>query len=180
MMLVRKWPALLLTVLLAAGIGAAPANAKVPPALSQQGHGTFWECGSKTTALLVAVNRLTLHPGQALNMNFLAKNNGDQACNYVAPYAGSTTGTTAAALQIGPCGSMGFEVEATHHRNVWPGTLPFNCPALGFAQLQSEGVVTGSGSWNQMSAANAKRVSPGNYTLVLDGRYKFPLRIAAH
>ncbi len=180
MMLVRKWPALLLMVLVVAGIGAVPAQAKPPPALSQAGHGTFWECGSKNTSLLVAVNKLTLHPGDVLDMHFIAKNNGDQACNYVAPYAGSTTGATSSALQIGPCGSMGFEVQGAHHRNVWPGTLPFNCPALGFAQLQSGGAVVGSGSWNQMSATSTKRVRPGTYTLIIDGHYKFPLHLVGH
>jgi hypothetical protein len=170
------------------GMGAAPAAAKskaphhstTSPKLAQEGYGTFWECPAKTTSFLVAVNRLDLHPGQTLNVDFIVKNLSTTACNYVAPYAGAVPGPTAATLQIGPCGSMGFEIEGAHHRDVWPGVEPFNCPALGFAQLQPNGTVVGSGSWAQSRPTGLHRVSTGSYTLVVDGHFSFPLKIEAH
>lgn len=169
-------------------LGVTPANAKgshshhttKAPALVQQGHGTFWECPAKVSRLLIAVNHLTLRPGQELTMNFIVRNTGAKPCNYVAPYAGSQSSVTASTLEVGPCGSMGFEIEGAHHRNVWPGDQPFNCPALGFAQLQPNGTVQGTGMWGQTVPTGQKRVPAGAYTLIIDGHFKFPLRIAAH
>jgi hypothetical protein len=167
--------------------GAVPAQAGVHAAaktksnkLAELGHGVFWECPAKTTALLVGVNRLTLTPGQSLKVQFLAKNEGGAACNYVAPYAGVAPGPTSPVLDVGPCGSMGMEIEGAHHRDVWPGVQPFNCPALGFAQLQPGASVTGGGSWDQAEPTGTKRVPAGNYTLVVDGKFSFPLQIKAH
>jgi hypothetical protein len=176
------------TAVLIMAAAPSPAGAKTthkttaqsPPKLAQAGHGTFWECSAKSTGLLVGVNRLTLHPSQVLNLDFIAKNNGTTPCNYVAPYVSGGTGVVSTALQIGPCGSMGFTIEGQHHRNVWPGVAAFNCPALGFAQLQPGASVIGSGSWAQTSPNSLKRVRPGRYTIVVDGQFKFPLTIAAH
>ncbi len=157
------------------------ASVRASAKLAQAGHGTFWECGAKSTGLLVGVNRLTLHPAQVLNLDFIAKNDGTTACNYVAPYAnGGAGGAVSSALQIGPCGSMGFTIEGKHHHNVWPGLAAFNCPALGFAELQPGAAVIGSGSWAQTAPNSLKRVRPGRYTLLVDGQFKFALTIAAH
>jgi hypothetical protein len=147
--------------------------------LAKVGHGSFWECPTKSTELLIAVNTLTLHPGNTLNITFAAKNQGAKACNYVAPYAGAAPGPTSTALQVGPCGSISFEIVGAHHHNVWPGAQPFNCPALGFAQLAANATVSGSGSWTQTRPGSTQRVPAGTYTLVVDGHFSFPLRVAA-
>jgi hypothetical protein len=171
------------------GIGAGPAaaatsssahHATKPVKLTQLGHGTFWECSAQTTAILIGLNRLELHPGQPLVINFFAKNMGSTACNYVAPYTGSAPGATSTTLQVGPCGEMGFEIEGSHHRNIWPGVEAFNCPALGFAQLQPGSTVAGAGTWDQTLPSGSKRVHAGTYTLVVDGHFSFPLHIEAH
>ena len=146
--------------------------------LAQLGHSVFWECPSSSTALLVGVNRTVLHPGQVLNMNFIAKNTGATGCNYVAPYASGAPGTVSTTLQVGPCGSMGFEVMGAKHRNVWPGVVAFNCPALGFAELQPGASVSGLGTWAQTLPNSSKRIPVGNYTLIIDGHFSFPLTIA--
>ena len=151
-----------------------------PAALAQTGHATFWECPAKTTQLLVAVNSLTLHPGQTLDITFAVKNLGTAACNYVAPYASVAPGPTSSALQAGPCGSIAYEVLGPGTRNVWPGTQPFDCPALGFAQLAPGATVSGSGSWAQTAPSCSKRVPPGTYTLVVGGHFSFPLHLLAH
>jgi hypothetical protein len=181
----RHLSAIALIALTALALGAAPAGAKgtsahqaTPTAkLAQGGHGTFWECPAKTTALLVGVNQLVLHPGETLNVDFIVKNVGTATCNYVAPYASAAPGPTSSTLQIGPCGSMGFEIEGAHHHNIWPGVEPFNCPALGFAQLPPGASVVGSGSWSQTRPTGIRRVPTGSYTLVVDGRFTFPLKI---
>jgi hypothetical protein len=161
---------------------ATPTTAKADSSsrLTQGGHGTFWECPAKSTSLLIGVNSLDLHPGQNLNIDFIVRNGGTAGCNYVAPYVGSAPGPTATSLQIGPCGEMGFEIEGAHNRNVWPGTEPFNCPALGFAQLAPSGAVAGAGSWDQMLPGRPARVPSGTYTLLVDGRFAFTLHIDAH
>jgi len=185
-----------LLILLAAasvlGVGIAPAAAAAkgkahrpaPTAstapLAEKGKGVFWDCGPKTTALLVAVNRLVLHPGQPLDLDFIVKNEGKNACDYVAPYAGVTPGPTSPTLMLGQCGSMVFDVLGTHNRKVWPGLKTPTCPALGFAQLAPGAAVIGSGTWDQTSGSSSKRLAPGNYTLVIDGHFKFPLRISAN
>ncbi|HWE65999.1 MAG TPA: hypothetical protein VG298_05085 [Acidimicrobiales bacterium] len=202
----RPWTAIALTAVAAlatVGLGGAPASAQeraakqaakvakaakppAPPKLAKpgqltlQGHGVFWECPAKTTALLIGVNKLTLHPGQVLTVNFIVKNVGTTACNYVAPYAGEAPGPTQSTLQVGPCGSMGYEIEGAHHHNVWPGVEAFNCPALGFAQLQPNAAVAGTGMWAQTEPTGLKRVPAGSYTLVVDGHFAFPLKIAVH
>jgi len=149
------------------------------PKLAQEGRGKFWECPAKTTSVLVAVNRLTLRPGQELTVSFVVKNLGTAACNYVAPYAGVAPGATVPTLTAGPCGSMVFEVEGAHHADVWPGLAGYNCPALGFAQLQPGASVIGSGTWAQTAGGGTRRVRAGAYTLVIDGRFSFPLRVEA-
>jgi hypothetical protein len=145
-----------------------------------QGPVTFWECGPKTTKVLIGVNALTLHPGDTLHINFIVRNEGSKSCNYVAPYAGVAPGPTTSALQAGPCGSIGFEIVGAHGRNVWPGVQTFNCPALGFAQLQPNGTAVGSGTWDQSMPSGSRRVAPGHYTLVVGGHFAFALRLAAH
>jgi hypothetical protein len=187
----RRLPAAVLLAAVSALALAAPAaaashhkKAAPPPAPSHklllQGNVVFWECPAKTTKALVGVNSLTLHPGNTLTINFIVRNTGALPCNYVAPYAGVVPGPTAPTLQVGPCGSMGFEIEGARHRNVWPGLATFNCPALGFAQMAPDGTVVGSGSWSQTSGGGTKRVAPGSYTLVVDGRFAFALKVAAH
>ncbi len=150
------------------------------PKLVQLGHGTFWECNAKTTQLLVAVNTLKLHPGAALDINFVVRNQAAAECNYVAPYAGSAPGPTSTALQAGPCGSIGFEIIGAHRKNVWPGPQAFNCPALGFAELQPSATVSGTGTWNQDKPNTSSRVPAGSYTLVVDGHFDFPLHVVSH
>jgi hypothetical protein len=174
-------------VLAAATLAAVPATAGGSTAhhtarvvkLAQEGRGTFWECPAKTTELLVGVNRLTLHPGDTLKVDFVVKNLGTTACNYVAPYASVAPGPTTTTLQAGPCGSMGFQIDGPHHKNVWPGTEPLNCPALGFAQLQPQAAVIGVGQWGQTLPTGTKRIPAGSYTLVV-GHFSFPLKIDAH
>jgi hypothetical protein len=148
--------------------------------LVQIGSGSFWECGKKTTQVLVAINTRTLHPGQTLNVNFVVKNKSPKACNYVAPYAGAAPGPTSTALQAGPCGSIGFEILNAKKHNVWPGPAAFNCPALGFAELQPGDTAAGSGTWNQDKPNSSTRVSAGSYTLVVDGHFRFPIQVIAH
>ena len=91
------------------------------PKLAEAGHATFWDCPSKTTELLVVVNTLTLHPGATLTVSFTVRNGGTTSCNYTAPYAGVVPGPTSTSLTAGPCGSVGYEIENSHHHNVWPG-----------------------------------------------------------
>jgi hypothetical protein len=175
--------------LVAAGLGAAPAAAAThpkaartaaAPKLAQEAHRTFWDCPGKTTGVLIVVNTLTLHPGQSLTITFIVRNEGTAACSYVAPYAGAAPGPVSTTLVAGPCGSVPFMVEGAHNRNVYPGVRPFNCPALGFAQLQPNATTEGAGSWTQVGTSGNKRVSAGRYTLVVDGHFDFPLQIDAH
>src|SRR5580700_2785149 len=77
------------------------------------GHVRFWECPAKTTQMLVGVNTLTLHPGSALTLTFVVKNGSTASCNYTAPYASVAPGPTSTALEAGPCGSIGFEIETS-------------------------------------------------------------------
>jgi hypothetical protein len=150
------------------------------PKLNALGAVKFWECPSKTTQMLVAVNTLTLHPGESLNIGFIVKNKGTGTCNYTAPYAGVAPGPTSTTLEAGPCGSIGFEIVNAHGHAVWPGPQLVNCPALGFAQLAPGASVSGLGSWNQDKPNTSQRVAPGNYTLIVDDRhFSFPLRVAA-
>jgi hypothetical protein len=161
---------------------AAGLHSAKKSSLTRLGHGTFWECPAKTTRLLVGVNHLVLHPGQTLKMYFVAKNDGTVACNYVAPHAGVVSGPTATttALTVGPCGSMSFEIEGAHHRNVFPGLAAYSCPALGFASLAPGTDVEGSGTWDQTKGGGTTRVPPGSYTVVIHGNFSFPLTIDAH
>jgi hypothetical protein len=179
---IARWSAVAAISLAATGlvVTGAPASAAShhsTPKLVQQGHVTFWECPAKTTGVLIGVNKVVLRPGDTLTVNFIVRNEGATACNFVAPYAGVAPGPTATTLQAGPCGSMGFQIQGAHHRNVWPGTQPFNCPALGFAQLQPNSTVSGAGTWTQVLPGGTKRVAPGSYTLVVSGRFSFPLQI---
>jgi hypothetical protein len=176
--------AVLVAVLASGGVAAAkPAQStKTTKTLSasklvQVGHGTFWECKAKTTQILVGVNTLTLHPGSTLNIDFVVRNEAAAECNYVAPYTSQAPGPTSTALQAGPCGSIGYEIVGAHRKNVWPGPQAFNCPALGFAQLQPSATVSGSGSWNQDKPGGSGRVPAGSYTLVVDGHFDFPLHV---
>jgi hypothetical protein len=188
--MVRRTHWLLASVaaLVVIGSGVLPASAASPkahhvptaPKLTQQGHVTFWECPAKTTGVLIGVNTLTLHPGNTLTINFIVRNEAATACNFVAPYAGLAPGPTASTLHVGPCGSMGFEIEGAHHRDIWPGPQPFNCPALGFAQLQPNGTTAGSGSWAQTLPSGTTRVRAGTYTLLVAGHFSFPLQVKAH
>jgi hypothetical protein len=147
--------------------------------LAQVGHTAFWDCPAKTTELLVAVSTLTLHPGASLDISFTVRNTGTASCNYTAPYAGAAPGPTSTVLTAGPCGSVGYEIEGPHHKNVWPGVQVVNCPALGFAQLAAGGTVSGTGSWNQTKPNSTHRVPAGTYTLVVENKhFSFPLRVA--
>jgi hypothetical protein len=148
--------------------------------LDALGHVKFWECPTKTTQMLVAVNTLTLHPGATLDITFVIKNGAGSSCNYTAPYAGVEPGPTSTALQAGPCGSVGFEIVGPRGKEVWPGPQLLNCPALGFAQLASNATVTGTGTWNQDKPNGNQRVAAGRYTLIVDNRhFSFPLRVSA-
>jgi hypothetical protein len=147
------------------------------PKLVQVGYGRFWECPSKTTKLLVAVNTLTLHSGSTLRVNFVVRNLSPRPCNYVAPSAGVASGSMATVLSAGPCGSIGFDVVGPGRHDVWPGPAVFNCPALGFAQLQPDGSVSGSGTWAGNKPNSKAHVATGRYTLVVNGHFRFPLRV---
>ncbi len=151
-----------------------------PPQLAQAGHVTFWECPAATTELLVALNTLTLHPGRSLDITFAVRNSATTACSYTAPYAEVVPGPASTTLEAGPCGSIGYEIVGPHRRNVWPGDGVVNCPALGFAQLAPGGTVTGTGTWNQTRPDSARRVPVGNYTLVVNRRFSFPIHVVAH
>ncbi len=140
----------------------------------------FWECPSKTTQMLVAVNSLTLHPGSTLGVTFIIKNTGTASCNYTAPYAGVAPGPTSTTLTAGPCGSVGFEIANSHGHEVWPGPQLLNCPALGFAQLAPGATVSGTGTWNQDKPNTTQRVAPGKYTLIVDNKhFRFPIQVAS-
>jgi hypothetical protein len=182
----RQWVAMtaLVTVAVsvlvpALGADSAAAAHTSAPKLAQVGHSAFWDCPVKTTELLVAVNTLTLHPGASLDISFTVRNTGAASCNYTAPYAGAAPGPTSTALTAGPCGSVGYEIEGPHHKNVWPGVQVVNCPALGFAQLAAGATVSGTGSWNQTKPNSSRRVPAGTYTLVVENKhFSFPLRVA--
>jgi hypothetical protein len=149
------------------------------PRLARSGKIGFWECSSKTTELLVAVNTLTLRPGATLDVSFTMKNGGAASCNYTAPYAGVEPGPTSSSLQAGPCGSIGFEIENSARHKVWPGTQVVNCPALGFARLAPGATVSGTGTWDQTKPNSTARVPAGGYTLVVGNKhFSFPLRVA--
>jgi hypothetical protein len=152
---------------------------RAPTRRSRTAHVAFWECPAKSTSVLVAVDALVLHPGQTLHLSFIAKNLGQAACSYVAPYAGVVPGPTAAALAMGPCGSLPFVVDNKHGHNVWPGTAAFACPALGYAQLASGQVVQGTGSWDLTRGGSTAHVPPGTYTVVVDKVLRIPLRVTA-
>jgi hypothetical protein len=129
--------------------------------------------------MLVVVNTLTLHPGQTLDVSLTVRNGGTASCNYTAPYAGVAPGPTSTTLTAGPCGSVGFQIEDSHHHNVWPGDEVINCPALGFAQLAAGATVSGTGSWSQTKPNSTHRVPAGNYTLTVENKhFSFPLRVA--
>jgi hypothetical protein len=169
------------SVLLASGLAAGPSGAAAKAsALAQTGHATFWECPKKTTQILVVVNTLTLHPGAPLNLAFTVRNGAATSCNYTAPYAGAAPGPTATTLLAGPCGSVGFEILGPHRHNVWPGAQVVHCPALGFAQLAPNATISGIGTWDQTKPNSTTRVPPGSYTLVIDGHFRFPLRVSSH
>ncbi len=150
------------------------------PKLDAAGHVKFWECSSKTTELLVAVNTLTLHPGSTLVITFTVRNTGTSPCNYTAPYTAVTPGPTSETLQAGPCGSIGFEITTSRGHEVWPGSQLVNCPALGFAQLAPGDTVSGTGTWNQDKPNSDKQVSPGWYTLIVDNKdFRFPIHVVS-
>jgi hypothetical protein len=152
-------------------------SAAAKPKTVQVGHSTFWECKTPSTKVLVALSSLTLRVGTPLTLNFVVRNTGTAACNYVAPYADVAPGPTASVLQAGPCGSIGFDVVAANKHNVWPGPAAFNCPALGFAQLQPGASVSGSGTWAENKPGSTAHVAPGRYTVVVDGHFRFPVRV---
>lgn len=174
---------LVLALLPVTGAVAAASSKKRTPApkttkLAQAGHAAFWDCSSKSTVLLVVVNTLTLHPGATLDVSFTVRNGGTASCNYTAPYAGAAPGPTSTALTAGPCGSVGFEIDNSHHHPVWPGSQVVNCPALGFAQLAAGATVSGTGSWDQTEPNSTRRVPAGNYTLTVENKhFSFPLRV---
>ena len=148
--------------------------------LSAVGNVKFWECPSKTTKMLVAVNTLTLHPGSTLTVTFIVRNTGSKPCNYTAPYAGIAPGPTSATLEAGPCGSVGYEIATSRGHEVWPGPQLVNCPALGFAQLAPGATVSGTGTWNQDKPNSDRRVSPGSYVLVVDNKhFSFPIKVSS-
>jgi hypothetical protein len=147
------------------------------PKTVQVGHSTFWECKAKSTEMLVAVSALTVHVGTPLTINVTVRNTGSTPCNYVAPYAGVAPGPTVSALQAGPCGSVGFQVVGPREHSVWPGPAAFHCPALGFAQLQPGAAVSGSGTWAENKPGRTAHVPLGRYTLVVDGHFRFPIRV---
>lgn len=148
------------------------------PKLDAVGNVKFWECPSKSTKMLVAVNTLTLHPGSTLSITFIVKNTGTKPCNYTAPYVSIAPGPTSTTLQAGPCGSIGYEITTARGHEVWPGPQLVNCPALGFAQLAPGATVTGTGSWNQDKPNTNRRVSPGKYVVVVDNKqFRFPIEV---
>lgn len=150
------------------------------PKLDAVGNVKFWECPSKTTKMLVALNTLTLHPGSTLTITFIIRNTGTMSCNYTAPYAGITPGPTTSALQAGPCGSIGYEIATSHGHEVWPGPQLVHCPALGFAQLAPGATVSGTGTWNQDEPNTDRRVSPGKYTVIVDNKtFSFPIEVSS-
>jgi hypothetical protein len=169
--------------------GALPATAKSStttthrasaPKLNAVGNVKFWECPSKTTRMLVAVNTLTLHPGSTLTITFIIKNTGTKSCNYTAPYAGVAPGPASTTLQAGPCGSVGYAITTSRGHEVWPGPQLLNCPALGFAELAPGATVTGTGTWNQDKPNTDRRVSPGTYVLVVDNKhFSFPIQVTS-
>jgi hypothetical protein len=148
------------------------------PKLDAVGNVKFWECPSKSTRMLVAVNTLTLHPGSTLDITFIIKNTGTKSCNYTAPYASVAAGPTSTTLQAGPCGSIGYEIATSRGREVWPGPQLVNCPALGFAQLAPGATVSGTGTWNQDKPNTNERVALGKYMLIVDNKqFSFPIQL---
>jgi hypothetical protein len=88
-------------VVVPARASTATTRAAASPKLTQLGQVTFWECKSKMTEMLVAVNSLSMHPGQVLDITFTVRNLAAAACNYAAPYAGTAPGATAPRSVLG-------------------------------------------------------------------------------
>ena len=180
-------PVLVLAALVLPAGPAAGAESKATitrhssgPKLDAVGNVKFWECPSKTTTMLVAMNTLTLHPGSTLTITFIVRNTGTMSCNYTAPYAGIVPGPTITTLQAGPCGSIRYEIATAHGHEVWPGPQVFNCPALGFTQLAPGATVSGTGTWNQDMPNTDSRVPPGKYMVIVDNKtFSFPIKVSS-
>jgi hypothetical protein len=76
----------------ASGTAGASTSHRSAPKLAQLGHACFWECPAKTTTLLVAVNTLTLRPGNTLIIGVTVRSNGTSSCNDTAPASATRRG----------------------------------------------------------------------------------------
>jgi hypothetical protein len=151
-----------------------------PPKLVQVAHTGFWDCAPRTTKVMVAVHTLTVRPGSPLTLSFVVRNTGSHSCNYIAPAGGTVPGpATTSHLDAGPCGSLNFVVDDDNDHNVWPGPYVFNCPALGFAPLRPGASLSGTGTWDGTKPGVNAALPSGRYTLVVDGHFRFPLRLLA-
>ena len=149
------------------------------PKLNVVGHVRFWECPSKSTEMLVDREHPHAAPRVHADAHLPRQEPGPSSCNYTAPYASVAPGPTSTALEAGPCGSIGFEIETSHGHEVWPG--PQSSTARPWASPSSPPAPRSRAraSWNQDKPNSTQRVAPGVYKVVVDNKhFTFPLHVA--
>ncbi len=127
-------------------------------------------CPASSVLATVRVSRLVLHPGQTLMVSATVHNVGPTPC----PYGGRAPTST---QMLGPCGVLSLEILNAEHRDVWPGDLVFNCPALFNEEVQAGASFRAAGGWNP-SSDPGRPAPPGRYRLIVGGHLSFGITLS--
>jgi hypothetical protein len=180
-----------------AGAGAAGASTSKSGVQVQSGNAPFGSCGASDIEMLVTIPRTSFTRAQPVNVSVLVRDIGKSTCNFQRPGPVPAPGSPAATenVSIGPCGAMAMEVKNKKGTDIWPGKGFFSCPLLssGGGGLEPGKTLTASGTWDQEAVVTPSEInssikatgsSPGQklapkgaYTLVIDNRFTFHLRL---
>jgi hypothetical protein len=160
--------------------GAAAATRRVRTTAVQRGPAPFGDCPASAVHMTVTLLDTVVPPGRAVQVVAVVKNMGASACHYQS--TGPITRTASpSTTYMGPCGAMALAVYRPARHAVWPGAVSYSCPLLLSTALPAAGTITVRGTWNQQVIArrgpSPVRAPAGAYRVVVDGRFRFTVRI---
>lgn len=145
----------------------------------QQGHAAFGTCPASAVHMKVTLLNPVVRRGVAVQVVAAVHNVGGAPCRYSSSGPIVSHGPTPVST-MGPCGSMTLAVYRPAHHEIWPGSVAYSCPMLVSAALSPARTVAVTGQWAQELGPHSglPPIPPtGKYQLVVDGHFRFTVRI---
>ncbi len=156
-------------------VGATTATAPGSGLVVRSGHVSYESCRASEVTLTVSVARGAFVPGHLVRYLVVLRNTSSHSCT--APGAGLVHAPLP--FVLGPCSPVSVRITNGRGREVYPRDAPLSCPAILGPPIPPHHAISSIGTWDQRSAGGAvQQQPPGNYTLIVGGAVRVPVRLA--